>query len=29
VKRGVVVNRTFGETQLPERHSAADIDAKL
>jgi GST-like protein len=29
VKRGVIVNRTFGETQLPERHSAADIDAKL
>jgi GST-like protein len=29
VKRGVIVNRTFGEKQLPERHAAADIDAKL
>ncbi len=29
VKRGVIVNRSFGETQLPERHAAADIDAKL
>jgi GST-like protein len=29
VRRGAIVNRVFGETQLPERHSAADIDAKL
>jgi GST-like protein len=29
VKRGVIVNRTYGEKQLPERHAAADIDAKL
>ncbi|RZM73231.1 glutathione-dependent disulfide-bond oxidoreductase [Pseudoalteromonas rubra] len=31
VQRGRVVNRTFGESweQLPERHSAADIDAVL
>ncbi len=29
VKRGVIVNRPFGDVQLPERHSAADIDAKL
>jgi GST-like protein len=31
VKRGVMVNRTFGDEakRLPERHSAADIDAKL
>jgi GST-like protein len=31
VKRGMIVNRTFGDPakQLPERHSAADIDAKL
>ena len=27
VKRGFVVNRTFGEVQLRERHSASDIDA--
>lgn len=26
VKRGRLVNRTFGEDQLPERHSAADFD---
>jgi GSH-dependent disulfide-bond oxidoreductase len=29
VRRGVIVNRPFGEIQLLERHSAADIDAKL
>jgi GSH-dependent disulfide-bond oxidoreductase len=29
VKRGVIVNRPFGEIQLIERHDAADIDAKL
>ncbi|TMP37936.1 glutathione-dependent disulfide-bond oxidoreductase [Pseudoalteromonas rubra] len=31
VQRGRIVNRTFGEPQeqLPERHSAADIDAVL
>jgi GST-like protein len=31
VKRGVMVNRTFGDEakRVPERHSAADIDAKL
>ncbi|CAN5435803.1 glutathione-dependent disulfide-bond oxidoreductase [soil metagenome] len=29
VKRGVIVNRPFGEIQLHERHDAADIDAKL
>jgi GSH-dependent disulfide-bond oxidoreductase len=29
VKRGVIVNRPFGEIQLIERHNAADIDAKL
>jgi GSH-dependent disulfide-bond oxidoreductase len=30
VKRGVIVNKTFGDgPQLPERHDAADIDAKL
>ena len=31
VKRGVIVNRTWGppESQVPERHAAADIDAKL
>jgi GSH-dependent disulfide-bond oxidoreductase len=29
VKRGVIVNSTWGETQLAERHAAADIDAAL
>lgn len=29
VKRGLVVNKTQGKRQLPERHSAADIDAVL
>ena len=29
VKRGIIVNRSFGEPQLLERHDAADIDAKL
>jgi GST-like protein len=29
VRRGAIVNRVFGETQLAERHSAADIDAAL
>ena len=29
VERGVIVNRPFGDIQLPERHAAADIDAKL
>jgi GST-like protein len=29
VKRGVIVNRPFGDVQLPERHDASDIDAKL
>jgi GST-like protein len=31
VQRGVIVNRPFGDpaTQLPERHDASDIDAKL
>jgi GST-like protein len=31
VRRGVIVNRTFGDpaSQLAERHAAADIDAKL
>ncbi len=31
VRRGVMVNRTFGDPagQLAERHDAADIDAKL
>jgi GST-like protein len=29
VRRGEIVNRPFGEIQLLERHSAADIDAKL
>ena len=29
VKRGAIVNRTWGNPRLPERHSAADIDAAL
>ncbi|MFT3697581.1 MAG: glutathione-dependent disulfide-bond oxidoreductase [Kofleriaceae bacterium] len=29
VKRGVIVNKAMGDVQLFERHSAADIDAKL
>jgi GST-like protein len=29
VKRGVIVNRPFGDPQLAERHDASDIDAKL
>lgn len=29
VKRGRLVNRTWGEVQLAERHSASDIDAVL
>jgi GST-like protein len=29
VKRGLIVNKPFGDVQLPERHAAADIDAKL
>lgn len=29
VKRGALVNRTWGEKQLAERHSAADIDKLL
>lgn len=29
VKRGVIVNRNWSDTQLAERHSAADIDAAL
>ena len=29
VKRGRIVNKSWGEIQLPERHSAADIDAAL
>ena len=29
VRRGVIVNRPFGDIQLLERHTAADIDAKL
>ncbi|HEY0251402.1 MAG TPA: glutathione-dependent disulfide-bond oxidoreductase [Kofleriaceae bacterium] len=29
VKRGTIVNKPFGDVQLFERHSAADIDAKL
>jgi len=29
VKRGVIVNRPLGDVQLPERHDASDIDAKL
>ena len=29
VKRGRLVNRTWGEVQLAERHSASDIDALL
>jgi GST-like protein len=29
VKRGVIVNRPFGDPQLVERHDASDIDAKL
>ncbi len=29
VKRGVIVNRPFGDVQLHERHDASDIDAKL
>ncbi|MEO6777260.1 MAG: glutathione-dependent disulfide-bond oxidoreductase [Kofleriaceae bacterium] len=29
VQRGVIVNRTTGEPQLPERHAAAELDAKF
>src|SRR3954462_5405169 len=29
VKRVIIVNRPFGDPQLPERHDASDIDAKL
>jgi GST-like protein len=29
VRRGRIVNRTWGDAPLPERHSAADIDAAL
>ncbi len=29
VQRGRIVNRNFGDPQLAERHSAADIDAAL
>lgn len=31
VKRGMIVNKTWGDIQLPERHSSADFDniAKL
>jgi GST-like protein len=29
VKRGVIVNRALGDPQVPERHHASDIDAKL
>lgn len=29
VRRGILVNRVLGPVQVPERHAAADIDAKL
>ncbi len=29
VKRGVLVNRTWGDRQLPERHSSSDFDSVL